>query len=209
MLVQAAPLMVLQVTISSTIHLQVPLHRGLVIASNYKTDKPEKHWQLKCTSLPTQSHLLQFVYSFFAPLHPFTVKSHRSSHWFRVITLVATRAAGWKRSGINEASDKSATETCVSEFNSACDGVLQFVEPLGFHYTKTNGWFRHSWILGMGRAGWGSRGRQLAYSVVACLKWRVSMQGGNLVRGGAQQRKWHICPLPKTPNCGKGSEQEK
>lgn len=30
--------------------------------------------------------------------------------------------------------------------------------------------------------------RQLAYSVVACL----------LVRGDAQQRKWHICPLMET-----------
>ncbi len=196
----------LQVTTSSTIHLQVALHQGLVIASNCQTDKQEKCWQLKCTSLPTQSHLLRVVYSFF--FHPFTVKSHRSSHWFRVITLVATGLQSGRGLGLTRPVIR-VQEKPVSVFNSSCDGVSQLVEPLGFHYTKTNGWSRHSWILGMGRAGWWWGGRQLAYSVVACLKWCVSMQWGDMVRGGAQQRKWHICPLVETANCGKGSKQEK
>lgn len=36
------------------------------------------------------------------------------------------------------------------------------MEPLGFHYTKTNGWTRHSWILGIGRAGWGWWGQAIS-----------------------------------------------
>lgn len=199
----------LQVTTPSTINLQVSLHQGLVIASNYQTDKQEKCWQLKCTSLPTRSHLLQFVYRFFAPLHPLTVKSHRSSHWFKVITLVATGLQRGRGLGLTRPVIR-VQQKPASVFNSSCDGVLQLVEPLGFHYTKTNGWSRQSWILGMGRAGWRwGGGRQLAYSVVACLKWCVSMQRGDMVRGGAQQRKWHICPLVETANCGTGSKPEK
>ena len=108
----------------------------------------------QCTTL-TQSHLLQFVYRSF-----YSIPSLQLNPTARLIDWgLLCWAAEWKRSGINEASDKSATETCVSVFNSTCDEVLQLVEPMGFHYTKTNGWTRHSWIWDWGGQVWGVGGR--------------------------------------------------
>lgn len=69
-----------------------PSHQSLVVlVANYHTDVCNK-----CCILTTEMYrfaptltLLQLAYGFYSPLHPFTVKSHCSSHWYRVIRLVA------------------------------------------------------------------------------------------------------------------------
>lgn len=187
----------------SSLKVQFPLHPSLLIASNYRADKQKN---TLTTELYRLAHTVTPPFSlftaFFPSLHRFKVKSHCSSHWFRVITLVATGLQSGRGLGLTRTAIR-VLQKPASVFNSCCHGVLQLVQPFGISLHKDK-WMIQAWL----DFGGVERGRQLAYSVVACLKWRVSMQWGSPVRGGAQQREWHICPLLWTALCGRTSEQK-
>lgn len=170
-------------------------------SSKLPTVREEKGWQLQRTGLLRQSHL-QFVYSLFASLHPFTAKPQHSFHWFSVITLVASgpqsgRGVGLTRPAIR-AQQKPASVYSTAPATGCCSlwSLWDFITERQMDEPGT------AEFKERGRAGRGWRGRQLAYSVVACLKWRVSMQPGDTARGGTQQRKWHICLFLETTNSG-------
>lgn len=134
----------------------------------------DKYRQLNCTRLPHNCSF--FCWQIFQP-HSILSQQIPSAHLIDLELL--PWAAEWEQSGINKASDKSAWETCVSVFNSFCNGVPLFVEPLGFHYTKTNGWSRHSWILERWRAIWGGGGRKgqaisLISSSMSQVAWKLA-----------------------------------
>lgn len=164
-----------------------------------------------CTPARPQSLLLRFVYIFFFIFPPpsplrrlFTAKSRGSSHWFRAITLVATGQRSGRGLGLTRPVIR-AQQKPASPYSIA--------PVMGCHSSAARGDFITqrqmneagiAWIFfgGVGGEEWGGRDgarqrRQLAYSVVARLEWRVSMQRGGLVRGSAQQRRRRISPLPE------------
>lgn len=154
-------------------------------------------WQVKCTSLPTQSHLLQFLNCFYTAPSAHS-KSHRLSCWFRVITWER------KRSEINEASDNSVIGTCVFVpvalvmWRCSLWGPWDFITQREMKRSEAH----------LNFIGWGSRldGRDAfsySYSVLACLKLCVGMQSGDLVRGNEHQVNWHISLLLENAKCDK------
>lgn len=148
--------------------------------------------QLAHTSSPLFTVFL-FV-CFFSPLQPFKAKSHRLPHWFRVITLVTTGQQSGKGLGLMRPVIR-AQQKPASLYSARLMGSCSSGSPWDFITQKQiDEPGRAEYFFWNGPVGGGWH-RQLGYSAVACLKWHVSMQWGDLVRGVAQQRIWHIFPF--------------
>lgn len=177
----------------------------LQIAANYCTGKRDK-WNPQTTDVHLLAHshpsfCLFTFFSFPSPLHLFTAKSHGSSHWFRAITLVATGQQSGRGLGLTRpvirAQQKPASPYSIAPV-MGCHSSAAHPPGIWLHKDK---WMKQASLEIFG-GEWGGRDgarqrRQLAYSVVARLEWRVSMQRGGLVRGSAQQRRWHISTVPE------------
>lgn len=134
--------------------------------------------------------LLQFAYSFYSPLHPFTVKSHCSSHWYRVIRLVAPGQQSGRGLGLTR-------PVIRVQLNPLC---LCSIAPVMGCYRSRSPWdfITHTKIDKPDTLN-GREGLALEVQAISLLSGsmpQVSVQWGTQVRGGAQQRKWHISCLP-------------
>lgn len=159
------------------------------------------HRQLMYACLPTVTPPSVCLHFLSQPTPSLHTKSHGSSHWFRAITLVATGQQSGRGLGLTSplirAQQKPASPYSIAPVKGCHSSA---VPPQDFITQRQMNEAGIAWNFFRGE--WGGRDgarqhRQLAYSVVARLEWRVSMQRGGLVRGSAQQRRRHILTLPE------------